>query len=100
MEMNHVLVVEDDKEIRQGIEIYLKSQGYEVYQAGDGIEGLEVIEKEEIHLAIVDIMMPRMDGLTLVRKLRESGSTTPVLFLTSRDSVEDKVEGLETGADY
>ena len=48
MEMNHVLVVEDDKEIRQGIEIYLKSQGYEVYQAEDGIEGLEVIEKEEI----------------------------------------------------
>lgn len=53
MEMNHVLVVEDDKEIRQGIEIYLKSQGYEVYQAEDGVEGLEVIEKEEIHLAIV-----------------------------------------------
>ena len=55
MEMNHVLVVEDDKEIREGVEIYLKSQGYEVFQAADGIEGLEVIEKEEIHLAIVDI---------------------------------------------
>ena len=53
MEMNHVLVVEDDKEIREGVEIYLKSQGYEVFQAADGIEGLEVIEKEEIHLAIV-----------------------------------------------
>ena len=50
MEMNHVLVVEDDKEIREGVEIYLKSQGYEVFQAADGIEGLEVIEKEEIHL--------------------------------------------------
>ena len=48
MEMNHVLVVEDDKEIREGVEIYLKSQGYEVFQAADGIEGLEVIEKEEI----------------------------------------------------
>ena len=71
MEMNHVLVVEDDKEIREGVEIYLKSQGYEVFQAADGIEGLEVIEKEEIHLAIVDIMMPRMDGLRMTMKLRE-----------------------------
>ena len=63
MEMNHVLIVEDDKEIREGIEIYLKSQGYEVFQAADGIEGLDVIRKEEIHLAIVDVMMPRMDGI-------------------------------------
>lgn len=69
MEMNHVLVVEDDKEIREGVEIYLKSQGYEVFQAADGIEGLEVIEKEEIHLAIVDIMMPRMDGIRMTMKL-------------------------------
>ena len=58
MEMNHVLVVEDDKEIREGVEIYLKSQGYEVFQAADGAEGLDVIEREDIHLAIVDIMMP------------------------------------------
>ena len=56
MEMNHVLVVEDDKEIREGVKIYLKSQGYEVYEAADGIEGLKVLEKEEIHLAIVDIL--------------------------------------------
>ena len=49
MEMNHVLIVEDDKEIREGVEIYLKSQGYVVFQAADGVEGLEVIEKEEIH---------------------------------------------------
>lgn len=53
MEMNHVLVVEDDKEIREGVEIYLKSQGYEVFQAADGAEGLDVIEREDIHLAIV-----------------------------------------------
>ena len=58
----HILVVEDDKAIREGIEIYLKNQGYEVYQAANGAEGLKVIEKEEIHLAIVDIMMPVMDG--------------------------------------
>ena len=54
MEVNHVLVVEDDKEIRQGVKIYLKSKGYEVIEAKDGIEGLEIIEKEDIHLAIVD----------------------------------------------
>ena len=57
MEKYHVLVVEDDKEIRDGIEIYLKSQGYEVFKAADGIEGLEIIYREEIHLAIVDVMM-------------------------------------------
>ena len=71
MEMNHVLVVEDDKEIREGVKIYLKSQGYEVYEAADGIEGLKVLEKEEIHLAIVDIMMPRLDGIRMTMKLRE-----------------------------
>ena len=65
MEMNHVLIVEDDKEIREGVEIYLKSQGYVVFQAADGVEGLEVIEKEEIHLAIVDVMMPKIMGLNM-----------------------------------
>lgn len=53
MEINHVLIVEDDKEIREGVQIYLQSQGYKVFQAADGIEGLEVLEKEEIHLAIL-----------------------------------------------
>ena len=68
--MDHILVAEDDKEIRQGIEIYLKSQGYQVFQAADGIEGLEIAEKEKIHLAIVDVMMPRMDGIRMTEKLR------------------------------
>lgn len=66
MEMNHVLIVEDDKEIREGVEIYLKSQGYQVFQAADGVEGLKIIEKEEIHLAIVDVMMPRIDRKSVV----------------------------------
>ena len=98
MEMNHVLVVEDDKEIREGVEIYLKSQGYEVFQAADGVEGLEVIEKEDIHLAIVDIMMPRMDGISVVVKLREKYDF-PVIFLSAKSEEVDKIMGLNMGAD-
>ena len=96
--MNHVLVVEDDKEIREGVEIYLKSQGYEVFQAADGVEGLEVIEKEDIHLAIVDIMMPRMDGISMVVKLREKYDF-PVIFLSAKSEEVDKIMGLNMGAD-
>ena len=98
MEMNHVLVVEDDKEIREGVEIYLKSQGYEVFQAADGVEGLEVIEKEDIHLAIMDIMMPRMDGISMVVKLREKYDF-PVIFLSAKSEEVDKIMGLNMGAD-
>lgn len=98
MEMNHVLVVEDDKEIREGVEIYLKSQGYEVFQAADGVEGLEVIEKEDIHLEIVDIMMPRMDGISMVVKLREKYDF-PVIFLSAKSEEVDKIMGLNMGAD-
>lgn len=98
MEMNHVLVVEDDKEIREGVQIYLQSQGYKVFQAADGIEGLEVLEKEEIHLAIVDIMMPRMDGIRMTMKLREKYDF-PVIMLSAKSEEVDKVMGLNIGAD-
>ena len=96
--INHVLIVEDDKEIRKGVEIYLKSQGYEVFQAADGIEGLEIIEKEEIHLAIVDVMMPRMDGIKMTEKLREKYDF-PVIFLSAKSEEVDKILGLNIGAD-
>ena len=98
MEMNHVLIVEDDKEIREGVEIYLTSQGYVVFQAADGVEGLEVIEKEEIHLAIVDVMMPRMDGIQMTVKLREKYDF-PVIFLSAKSEEVDKIMGLNMGAD-
>ena len=98
MEMNHVLIVEDDKEIREGVEIYLKSQGYEVFQAADGKEGLEVIEREDIHLAIVDVMMPRMDGITMVVRLREKHDF-PVIMLSAKSEEVDKIMGLNIGAD-
>lgn len=95
---NHVLIVEDDKEIRKGVEIYLQSQGYRVFEAADGIEGLEVIEREEIHLAIVDVMMPRMDGITMTAKLREKHDF-PVIFLSAKSEEVDKILGLNMGAD-
>lgn len=98
MEMNHVLIVEDDKEIREGVKIYLKSKGYEVSEAADGVEGLEIIEKEEIHLAIVDVMMPRMDGITMTMKLRENHDF-PVIFLSAKSEEVDKILGLDMGAD-
>ncbi len=94
----HILIVEDDREIRQGIEIFLRGQGYRVFQAADGIEGLRVLEKEEIHLAIVDIMMPRMDGITMVIKLREQYDF-PVIFLSAKSEEVDKIMGLNMGAD-
>lgn len=95
---NNILIVEDDKEIREGIEIYLRSQGYQVFQAVDGVEGLKLIEEEEIHLAIVDVMMPRMDGITMTAKLREKYDF-PVIFLSAKSEEMDKILGLNIGAD-
>ena len=99
MEAFHILIVEDDKEIREGIEIYLKNQGYQVSQAADGIEGFEKIESEDIHLAIVDIMMPRMDGITMMIKVREKGYDFPVIMLSAKSEEVDKIMGLNMGAD-
>ncbi len=95
---NRILIVEDDREILEGIRIYLKNQGYEVFGAGNGVEGLEVLEKETIHLAIVDVMMPRMDGITMTMKLREKYDF-PVIMLTAKSEEIDKITGLNVGAD-
>ena len=98
MEQYNILIVEDDKEIRDGIEIFLKSQNYNVFKAADGVEGLEVMEREKISLAIVDIMMPRMDGVTMTMKLREKYDF-PVIMLSAKSEETDKVIGLNIGAD-
>ena len=98
MEKYNILIVEDDKEIRDGIEIFLRSQNYDVWKAADGIEGLEIIKQQEIHLAIVDIMMPRMDGVTMTLKLREKYEF-PVIMLSAKSEETDKVIGLNIGAD-
>ncbi len=94
----HILIVEDDKEIRDGIEIFLRSQGYQVHKAKDGVEGLEILETAPIDLAIVDIMMPRMDGIKMTVKLREKYEF-PVIMLSAKSEETDKVVGLNIGAD-
>lgn len=98
MNLYNVLIVEDEKEICDGIEIYLKNQGYNVFKACNGVEGLEIIERENLHLAIVDIMMPKMDGITMVMKLREKYEF-PVIMLTAKSEEMDKIMGLNIGAD-
>lgn len=98
MQAFHVLVVEDDKEIRDGIGIYLKSQGYEVYKAADGVEGLEIIYQNHIDLAIVDVMMPRKDGISMVMELRQDYDF-PVIMLSAKSEETDKILGLNMGAD-
>ena len=94
----HILVVEDDEQIQEGLAIYLRNQGYTVFVGSNGIEGLEIIEKEEIHLAIVDIMMPKMDGISMTMKLRQKHDF-PVIMLSAKSEDIDKITGLNIGAD-
>lgn len=94
-----ILIVEDDKEIREGIEIYLKNQGYQVYQAANGAEGLKAAAAAKIHLAIVDIMMPVMDGVTMLMKLRAMDYDFPVIMLSAKSEEVDKIMGLNMGSD-
>lgn len=94
------LVVEDEKHLNRLISEALRDEGYVVDSCYDGLEALEKCEHVEYDVIVLDIMMPRMDGLELVRHLRAKGCKTPVVYLTSRDSIADKVRGLEAGGDY
>lgn len=98
MEKYNILVVEDEKEIADAIEIYLVNQGYNVFKAGNGVEGLRVLEEKDIHLAIIDLMMPEMDGATMIIKLREKYNF-PVIILSAKSEEVDKILGLNIGAD-
>lgn len=93
-----VLVCDDEKDIANAISIFLKSEGYNVLTAGNGREALEAIEKEDIHLVLLDIMMPVMDGVTALSKIREI-SNVPVIMLTAKSEDTDKILGLNLGAD-
>lgn len=97
--MEHtILVVEDEQGIREAIGIYMKNQGYNVILAANGKEGLEKIETNDIHLAIVDIMMPVMDGISMVMEARKHHDF-PILFLSAKSEDIDKITGLNIGAD-
>ena len=94
----NILVVEDEEGIQETVKIFLENQGYAVLQAFNGVQGLQMIEKEHVHLAIVDVMMPMMDGITMVMKLRQH-SDIPVIFLSAKSEDIDKITGLNIGGD-
>ena len=96
--MENILVCDDDKQIVEAIEIYLEEEGFRVFKAYDGIEALEILQNARIQIAIIDIMMPRMDGIRLVKELRRF-STIPVIFLSAKSEDADKILGLNIGAD-
>lgn len=98
MEQINILVVDDEKEIADLIEIYLVSDGYKVFKANNAKEGLEILDQEEIHLVLLDIMMPGMDGLEMCRKIRETNNI-PIIMLSAKSTDLDKILGLGTGAD-
>ncbi|MFQ6792957.1 response regulator transcription factor [Thomasclavelia sp.] len=98
MNQDNILVVEDEQEIAKAIEIYLKSQNYNVFLASNGKEGLEMVANHDIHLAIVDIMMPIMDGIEMTMKVRENHDF-PIIFLSAKSEDIDKITGLNIGGD-
>jgi two-component system, OmpR family, response regulator MprA len=94
-----LLVIEDDRAVRQALERALTFDGYEVSTANDGSEGLAKVLDEQPDAIVLDVMMPHVDGLEVCRRLRARGDTTPILVLTARDTVGDRVAGLDAGAD-
>lgn len=94
----NILVCDDDKEIVRAVGIYLKNEGYRVLEAYDGIEALDILRKEEIHLIIMDIMMPRMDGMQATVRIREE-KNIPIIMLSAKSEDYDKIGGLGAGAD-
>ena len=98
METLTVLVTDDDQDIRDGIEIYLKNEGYKVLKAADGVEALELLGKNEVYLIILDIMMPNMDGITATFKIRAERNI-PIIMLSAKAEDTDKIHGLSVGAD-
>ncbi|MDN7244884.1 response regulator transcription factor [Planococcus shenhongbingii] len=97
--MRHtVLVTDDDQDIRDGIEIYLKNEGYKVLKAANGLEAMELLEENEVHVMILDIMMPKMDGISATFKIRETRNI-PIIMLSAKAEDSDKIHGLSVGAD-
>ncbi|MBT2645108.1 response regulator transcription factor [Bacillus sp. ISL-41] len=98
MEQYNVLVVDDEKEIRDAIEIYLKNEGIKVIKAADGIEAIEKLNEQPVHLILLDVMMPRQDGITTTFRIRED-KNIPIIILSAKAEDTDKILGLQVGAD-
>ncbi|MCI5954582.1 MAG: response regulator transcription factor, partial [Lachnospiraceae bacterium] len=96
--MANILVCDDDKEIVDAIEIYLSQDGYRIFKAYDGEQAIEMLKKEDIHLLIMDVMMPRLDGIRATLKIREY-SSIPIIMLSAKSEDTDKILGLNIGAD-
>ena len=96
--MYNILVVDDDKEIVESIEIYLRNEGYKVFKAYDGIEALDILTTEEIHLILMDIMMPKLDGIKATIKIRQE-KNIPIILVSAQGEDTDKILGLNIGAD-
>ncbi|MFT3985716.1 MAG: response regulator transcription factor [Lachnospiraceae bacterium] len=98
MEQLNILVCDDDKEIVEAIQIYLENEGYRIFCAYDGEQAIKILEKEEIQLLIIDVMMPKMDGIRATLKIRET-SCVPIIILSAKTEDTDKILGLNVGAD-
>lgn len=96
--MKNILVCDDDKEIVDAIEIYLQQEGYNILKAYDGEQALEVLKEQEVHLLIIDVMMPKLDGIRATLKIREE-SSIPIIILSAKSEDADKILGLNIGAD-
>ena len=93
-----ILIADDEAEIRDLLRLYLENSGYDVLEAADGLEALAILKKEHVDLAVLDVMMPRMNGLHVLKKIRET-SNIPVLVFSAKDADSDKILGLNLGAD-
>lgn len=97
--MTSILIADDDKEIVDLVKLYLQNEGYTIHYAYDGAQVWETVQKEQLDLVVLDIMMPKMDGLEVCRLMRQEGITTPILMLSAKAEDNDKIMGLLTGAD-
>ena len=93
----HILIIEDEEKLARFVELELVHEGYQVSRSGNGREGLRMAEENSYDLLLLDIMLPGLNGLEVLRRLKQEGNTVPVILLTARDAVMDKVAGLDGG---
>ena len=96
--MYNILICDDQRDIVNALKIYLAPEGYRLFEADNGADALKIVKEQDIHLVLLDVMMPRMDGITATAKIREF-SNVPIILLTAKSETEDKVLGLNVGAD-